>query len=238
MRKKEVSEPETAEGENKSSQSIVGQTEDMIEAETIETENENSQTLANQEKEKKEPSELEKVKSELEEKAKEVEDLEDRYLRLKAETENFKRRMREEKTRDAQFANERLIKNILPIYENLDRALAVPDASVESLKQGLDMIFKEFTSLLEKEKVKLIPTVGESFDPAMHEAISQVESETEDNNLVLQEVSKGFFINDRVLRPARVIISKKASQPKTTEKKTSTVETDDIDGSEKSGEQR
>ena len=113
-------------------------------------------------------------------------------MRLQAETENFKRRMREEKAKDIRYANERLIKALLPLYENLDRALTAPEITMKSLKQGVDMIFNEFTSILEKEKVKPIPTIGESFNPAVHEALSQVESKAHEDQTVIQEVSKGF----------------------------------------------
>ena len=185
----------------------------------VEVEDEKPETEVDQKEEKMKPTELERLKSQLEEREKEVADFKDRYLRLQAETENFKRRMREEKARDAQFANERLLKSILPMYENLGRALEAPNGPADSLKQGVDMIFKEFTSTLEKEKVKPIPTVGESFDPSVHEALSQVESGDHDDQTVLQEVSRGFYINDRVLRPARVVITKKTSPQENKEEK-------------------
>ena len=149
-------------------------------------------------------------KNQLQEKEEELSELKDSYLRLKADTENFKRRMREEKAKDIRFANERLIKDFLPLYENLDRALTAPEINIQSLKLGVDMIFKEFTSILEKEKIKLIPTIGEIFDPTFHEALSQVESNDHDDQTVIQEISKGFLINDRVLCPAKVVISKKS----------------------------
>tara|TARA_B100000686_G_scaffold346217_1_gene432429 strand:+ start:1965 stop:2612 length:648 start_codon:yes stop_codon:yes gene_type:complete len=173
----------------------------------------------------KELIELDKLQVQLKEKVKEIDHLNDRYLRLQAETENFKRRIREEKIKDTQFANERLIKNILPIYENLCRALESPDGNPDSLKQGVDMIFKEFTSTLEKEKVKPIPTVGVKFDPVVHEALSQIESNNHDEDTVLQEVSKGFFFNDRVLLPARVVISKKSNESEKDEEEVSSPKT-------------
>ena len=152
------------------------------------------------------------LQKQLEKKEKEFNELRDTYLRFQAETENFKRRMREEKAKDILFANERLIKAFLPLYENLGRALSAKDFNIKSLKQGVDMIFKEFTSVLEKEKVKPIPAIGETFDPAVHEALSQLESKEHEDQTVIQEISKGFLINDRVLCPAKVVISKKPSE--------------------------
>ncbi len=152
---------------------------------------------------------LKSLQKESKKKDEEIAKLRSDFVKLQAETENYKKRMLKEKNDFAQFANEKLIKELVPIYENLDRALNAEETSAENLKQGVDMIFKSFTSFLEKEKVKPIPSVGEKFDPKIHEALSQIESADEEENTVLQEFSKGFYLNDRVLRPAKVVISKK-----------------------------
>ncbi|MFQ5672807.1 MAG: nucleotide exchange factor GrpE [Nitrospinales bacterium] len=154
------------------------------------------------------------LEEQLRQKEEETSRLQERFLRLQAETDNFKKRLLREKSDFAQFANERLIKELIPIHENLERALAAPDTNARSLKEGVEMIFKQFTALLEKEKVEPIPTVGKKFDPAVHEALSQVESDEHEENTVVQEFSKGFFMNGRVLRPAKVVISKKPAKSK------------------------
>ena len=118
----------------------------------------------------------------------------------------------------------------------LDRHfLEAPDVDSVSLKEGVDMIFKEFTATLEKEKVKPIPTVGQPFDPAIHEALSQVESVSHEDQTILEEVSRGFYINERVLRPARVVITKKPSSKENEKLKKSESEEPDPVG--KSGEE-
>jgi molecular chaperone GrpE len=157
---------------------------------------------------------LKKLNNDLKKKDEEVANVRLEFAKIQAETENYKKRMLKEKNEFAQFANEKLLKELIPIYENLDRALNANETTAENLKVGVDMIFKSFTSFLEKEKIKPIPSIGEKFDPKIHEALSQIESVDEEENTILQEFSKGFFLNDRVLIPARVVISKKPATSK------------------------
>ncbi len=152
---------------------------------------------------------IQDLKGQLQKKEAEASDARDQVLRVRAETENFKKRLQKEKSDLAMFANEKLIKHLLPIYENLDRALATPDVSLQTLKEGVQMIFKQFTAFLEKEQVETIVALGEKFDPSRHEALKQIESETHEDNIVVEEYSKGYLLHGRVLLPARVVISKK-----------------------------
>lgn len=145
----------------------------------------------------------------LEEKGLEIAELKNEMLRLRADTENIRRRLNKEKQDSIQYSNERLIKEVLPIFDNLERALAAAETNPDSLKQGVEMISKQFLALLEKEKVKPIPALGEKFDPNIHEVLSQVESDEHEENTVIEEYSRGYFLNDRVLIPARVVTSKK-----------------------------
>lgn len=153
----------------------------------------------------KEPSPEER----LEEKELEIAELKNKMLRLRADTENIRRRLNKEKQDATQYSNEKLIKEVIPIFDNLERALAAADANPDSLKQGVEMISKQFLALLEKEKVKPIPALGEKFDPNIHEVLSQIESDEHEENTVIEEYSRGYFLNDRVLIPARVVTSKK-----------------------------
>lgn len=162
--------------------------------------------------------EVQTLKRQLEQKEEELAGTRDQFLRLQAETENFKKRIVREKNDFFQFANERLIKGLIPIYEDLKRALATPDVNSASLKEGVEMISRQLISILESENVKPIPAMGEKFDPAIHEALSQIETDKYAENTVIQEISKGYFLNDRVVNPAKVIISKapvKDKSPKT-----------------------
>jgi len=138
-----------------------------------------------------------------------IAELKSEMLRLRADTENIRRRLNKEKQECIQFSNEKLIREVIPIFDNLERALAAPDANPESLKQGVEMISKQLLALLEKENVKPIPAKGEKFDPNIHEVLSQIESDEHEENTVIEEYSRGYFLNGRVLIPARVVTSKK-----------------------------
>ena len=154
------------------------------------------------------PKEL-TLEEQLEEKDLTITELKSDMLLLRADMENVRRRLNKEKLESIQYSNEKLIKQVLPIFDNLERALAAPDASIESLKQGVEMISKQFLALLEKENVKPISAKGEKFDPNIHEVLSQIESDEHEENTVIEEYARGYFLNDRVLIPSRVVTSKK-----------------------------
>ncbi len=147
--------------------------------------------------------------SELEQAQQEAKDLRDEMLRMRAETENLRKRLQKEKQDSIQFANERLIRQLIPIYENLDRALKAPDTNVESLKEGVKLTSDQVLALFKKENVEPIKAVGEPFDPSIHEVLSQMESNDHDENTVIEEYSKGYLMNGRVLLPSKVVTSKK-----------------------------
>ena len=154
---------------------------------------------------------LQKTKNELAEQK-------DSFVRLQAETDNFRKRLSREKEEFLQYANERLFKELIPIFDNLKRALEDPSSDTKSLKEGLEMILKQFSSFLEKEKVEPIKAIGEKFDPTVHEALTSEESDEHDENTIISEFVKGYTINNRVLRPSQVIISKKPSPAESEEK--------------------
>ena len=147
--------------------------------------------------------------SELEQAQQEAKDLRNEMLRMRAETDNLRKRLQKEKQDSVQFANERLIKQLIPIFENLDRALKAPDTNVDSLKEGVQLTSDQVLALFKKENVEPIQAVGEPFDPSIHEVLSQIESNDHDENTVIEEFSKGYRMNGRVLLPARVVTSKK-----------------------------
>ena len=156
--------------------------------------------------------------SELEQAQQEAKDLRDEMLRMRAETDNLRKRLQREKHDSVQFANERLIKQLIPIFENLDRALKAPDTNVESLKEGVKMTSDQALALFKKENVEPIQAVGEPFDPSIHEVLSQIESNDHDENTVIEEFSKGYRMNGRVLLPARVVTAKKPQNEKPKDK--------------------
>ncbi len=179
--------------------------------------NEGEKSLPEKEKagEKKEPTPLEKLQAQLEEKTRESSEYFDKWIRLRAEFENFKKRMQKEKADLMKFGNENLLKALLPVLDNLSRAIEHGKNAKESspFLEGVEMVQKEFLTILERFGVKPVQAVGEVFDPEKHEAVSQAESDLESNR-VISAVESGYFYHDRLLRPAKVIVSKgKAEQP-------------------------
>jgi molecular chaperone GrpE len=147
-------------------------------------------------------------------KAEEVDRLQERLLRLQAEFENYKKRMAREKAEYLKFATEGLLLEFLPILDNLERAIASARADAtnrEAVVDGIDMIARLFRSALEKAGVKPMDAVGHPFDPALHQAVVQVECADERDNIVLEEIQKGYLLEGRVLRAAMVKVSRAAA---------------------------
>jgi molecular chaperone GrpE len=168
------------------------------------------------EKEKREQTPLEKVQAELEAKAKEAAERHDQLLRLGAEFENYKKRVQKEKSDLIKFGNESLLKAMLPILDNLERAINHGKKMKEDgpLLQGVEITLRLFLTILEKFGVKPAAAMGESFDPEKHEAVSQAESDQEPNR-VISELEKGYLFHERLLRPAKVLVSKALPEMKT-----------------------
>lgn len=154
-------------------------------------------------------SEPEEVLDPLEQKEKELEEIQNEMLRMRAETENFRKRLGKEKEDSVRYANERLFKDLVPIYDNLLRALEAPDINVKSLKEGVDLIGKQFLSFMERHNVRPIDAIGKTFDPNLHEVLSQIESGDHEEGTIVDEFGKGYWIHDRVLIPSKVVTSKK-----------------------------
>ena len=162
--------------------------------------------------EAKELRPLEQLEEQIRLKDEEILKQKDTFLREKAELDNFKKRLTKEKEDFAQFANERLLKELLQIEDNLERAMEAPNATLESLKEGVEMLQKQFKYFLKNQKVEVIEAFGKPFDPNLHEVLNQQESEEHEENTVIEEYSKGFTLNGRILRSAKVVISKKPAE--------------------------
>ena len=154
---------------------------------------------------------IEALEKNLKETKDELDKHKDKFVRLQAETDNFRKRLSREKEEFSQYANERLFKALIPIFDNFERALEAPSSDVKSLKEGLDMILEQFSSFLEKEKVEPIKAIGEKFDPTFHEALTSEESADHEEGIIISQFVQGYTINGRVLRPSQVVISKKPS---------------------------
>jgi molecular chaperone GrpE len=138
-------------------------------------------------------------------------ELQDAFLRAKAEAENMRRRAQEDIARAHKFAIESFAEALLPVKDSLEMALKVETPSTDSLKEGVDMTLKQLSSAFEKNRLQEIsPKPGEKLDPMKHQAISMVPAEQEVNTIV-NVLQKGYMIADRLLRPALVTVSKEKS---------------------------
>jgi len=134
----------------------------------------------------------------------------ERFLRQAAELDNFKKRTAREREEAIRFANEILVKDLLPVVDNLERAIAHASGggNGKPLVEGVEMVLKSLLDVLVKHGVTQISAVGQPFDPSRHEAMAQVESESHEPNSVVEEVHKGYLLRDRLLRPALVSVAK------------------------------
>lgn len=155
--------------------------------------------------EKKEKKKKDKKQDVLKEK---IEELEDRVKRQMAEFENFRKRSEKEKTAMFETGAKSVIEKILPVVDNFERGLAsVPEEEKDgAISQGMQMIYKQLMTELEKLEVKPIEAVGEEFNPEFHNAVMQVESEEFDSGVVAQELQKGYTYRDSVVRHSMVAV--------------------------------
>ena len=135
----------------------------------------------------------------------------DRYLRVSAEFENYKKRMTRETDEFKKYANESLISALLPVIDNLERAIisAKDDSgNAESLIQGIELTLNEILNVFSKYHVEPIESIGKPFDPNFHQAMLQEETDKHPDNTIIQELQRGYTIHNRLLRPAMVVVSK------------------------------
>lgn len=146
----------------------------------------------------------------LEKKDNEINQLRDRLLRLAAEAENSRKRLEREKADGIAYANEALLRALLPIGDNLELAIqhGEGDSDPQALLEGIKMTQKIFLDVLAKHGCTPFESLGKVFDPNFHEAMMQQESDEHPEKIVLQEFQKGYMLNDRLLRPAMVVVSK------------------------------
>jgi len=139
---------------------------------------------------------------------------EERVLRTAADAENFKKRLQREKEEQTRYANETFVRELLPVIDNLERALqhSATAPNQEVLLEGVNMTLKGFIDTLARFGCTVLEAIGKTFDPNFHEAVSQEESSKVEPNTVLKELQKGYMLKERLLRPAMVIVSKPASE--------------------------
>jgi len=166
-------------------------------------------TLTEETEEKEKPTKVEILKERLQKSEKECKDLEDKLLRLAAEFDNFKKRTTKEFDNLIKFANQDLTLKLTDALDNFERALdsAKNSTDFDSFHRGVELIYTHLKEILTKEGLEEIKTVGQKFDPNLHEAISQVESDEYPEGVIVQEISKGYVLKDRVIKAPKVIVS-------------------------------
>lgn len=145
----------------------------------------------------------------------ELKALNDKYLRLAAEFDNYKRLAQRDQRDQIRFGNEQLLKELLPVVDNLERAIkaAKDSKGSDGLVKGVDLTLKQLNGALGKFGVQTIPTVGEAFDPSGHQAVASVPSDRVPEKHVVEEFQRGYRLHDRILRPAMVTVSTGTGSP-------------------------
>lgn len=143
----------------------------------------------------------------LDQKQDEITDLNNKLTRLQADFQNFKKRSDREKEQSVNYGIEKIVKDLLPILDNFQRAVKTYENTESSFYQGIEMIEMQLLELLSSNSILEVAATGEKFDPNIHHAVSVVESEL-DSETIAEVLQKGYKLNDKVIRPAMVIVSK------------------------------
>jgi molecular chaperone GrpE len=164
------------------------------------------------------PSDPAELQKQLVEKTQEAEENYARLLRLAADMENLKKRQEKERADLLLYANENLIKELLPVVDNLERALdhGRQAEAPEAWLQGIDLVYQGFLKALAKFGVTPLESVGQTFDPAFHNAVMQEETTESPDSNVTKELQKGYLMNQRLLRPAMVVVARNPQNENTT----------------------
>jgi molecular chaperone GrpE len=164
--------------------------------------------------EKKDPkkskkSDKEKKADELEELGLKLQDISDKYVRLSAEFDNYRKRTLKEKMELTKSAGEKILMNILPVIDNFERAIQSIDSTndIAAIKEGVHLIYSNFKDFVSQNGVKEIESIDQQFDTDIHEAITKIPAPTEDQKgKVVDCIEKGYFLNDKVIRFAKVVV--------------------------------
>ncbi len=160
---------------------------------------------------------LDALKTILAEKDKEIAELKDKYLRTVAEMDNARKRLRQQGEETVRRERENLLREILPVVDNLERAVSAARTSGDgkSIVDGVEMVLRSILELLRSQGVTPIESVGHPFDPARHEAVDHVPSDQHEPNTVIEEFHRGYQAGDKILRTARVTVSKAGGNART-----------------------
>lgn len=150
------------------------------------------------------------IEEDSQEEPEEVVDWQDRYIRLSADFDNFRKRMQKEKSDIIKYSNEPLMMDLLPVIDNFQRAVehSKQAKDIEAVRTGIEMIFNQLMLNLERYGIKVESYLNQEFDPNKHEAVSHISSEEVPNNHIIDEMQKAYFLHEKLLRPALVSVSK------------------------------
>ena len=180
---------------------------------SVSSENDKREEVAEQTPEQEvttETSELETLRAALETAEQQAAEQREAMLRMHAEMENLRKRLMRDLERSRKRALEGVMKDLLPVQDSLEKGLqaaAGEDASIESLREGKALIHRMLDKLLQDHGVQLIDPVGEAFNPELHEAMSLIPSPEHPRDTVIDVIQKGYQLNERLIRPARIIVS-------------------------------
>ncbi len=149
-------------------------------------------------------AEMKEMMESLDGKNRELDELNNRLLRLQADFDNFRRRSRQEKEELSQVVAYGIFKELLPVLDNFERALAAPGQDAAQIRTGVELVYRQLGGSLERFGVKPIAAVGNPFDPAFHEAVMRVEDVCQADGLIVEELQKGYEMGGKVLRPSMV----------------------------------
>ena len=148
--------------------------------------------------------EIEALKGQVDGLNKDLQEKKDRLLRLQADFDNFRRRSAKEREKISAVVTQNFCKDMLPLLDNFERAMAAETKDVEAFQKGVEMIFTQFQEILKKNGLEHIEAVGQKFDPNFHQAVMRVEDPEKEDDTVAQELQKGYMVKGRVIRPSMV----------------------------------
>lgn len=148
--------------------------------------------------------EIEALKGQVEKLTGDLQEKKDRLLRLQADFDNFRRRSAKEREEISAVVTQNFCKDMLPLLDNFERAMAAETKDMEAFQKGVEMIFTQFQEVLKKNGLEQIEAVGQKFDPNFHQAVMRVEDPEKEDDTVAQELQKGYMVKGRVIRPSMV----------------------------------
>jgi molecular chaperone GrpE len=162
------------------------------------------------------PSEVDSLHQQIADKDKELAELRDKYLRVLADTDNARKRIRQQSEDSVRLQRENILRDLLPIVDNLERAVEAArggSGADQPIVAGVEMVLRSLIDFLRSHGVTQVSAVGQQFDPQLHEAVDHVHSPEHPPNTVVSEFHRGYVIGDRTLRPARVTVASSHGKP-------------------------